>query len=178
MQSLVGDVIDVVTYHEIDYFDGQYHFFDDPRFDSLDFGLGLQLSSGKEVSLTWGNEFYQYGVSLCEGFLSGPRVKDVSDSLRWAEIIGKELREVKVSRDWVSDSSHREARIDYPQDVLLVFEGNIRRLISAIEIRDGEVVHVMMDHITVFDDMKVAECFYETGQAEQVVPPKSGRAGK
>ena len=164
MQSLVGETVDVVTYHEIDYFDNQYHFFDDPRFDSLDFGLGLQLSSGKEFSLTWGNEFYQYGVSLCDGQLSGPRTRDVSDSSRWEEVIGKELKEVKVSWDWVSDFGRIESRVYYSQDLLLVFDGNIRRLISATEIRDGEVVHVMMDHITVFEDMRIAKSFYEIGQ--------------
>jgi hypothetical protein len=46
---LVGRSIDSVVYYGIDYLGGLFHFFDDPRFDSVDCGLELNLA-GTNVS--------------------------------------------------------------------------------------------------------------------------------
>jgi hypothetical protein len=63
-QSLIGKSIASVVYHEIDYGDDKFHFFDDSRFDSLDYGMEINLNTNEVVSIVWGAEFYQYGISL------------------------------------------------------------------------------------------------------------------
>lgn len=164
--SIVGETFEAVTYHEIDYSDGRYHFFDDPRFDSLDFGLEIKLGSGKQVSLTWGTEFWQYGVSLKDGAISAPRCLDVSSSPRWMGVIGRVLRSIDVSWNWVVHSGNMNTRICYPQDILLDFGGEMRRVVSALEIRENDWVMGMMDNIVVFDDLEIARKFKCLEEAE------------
>ncbi len=64
VQSLVGKKVLGVMYSEIDNGDGEFHFFADENFDSLDLGLELTLDSGEPETISWGNEFVPYGVSL------------------------------------------------------------------------------------------------------------------
>jgi hypothetical protein len=60
---------------------------------------------------------------------------------------------------WCEESGKPETRIFYPQDLLLCFDGELRRVISALEIRDGDWSMGMMDNITIFDDIQMAKRF-------------------
>ena len=162
-RRLIGNTIAKVIYHEVDYVGNNFYFFDDPRFDSLDFGLELELGTGQFLSITWGNEFYPYGVSLIEDRFSTvvtqSRFLVVSETNRWKALLGKPVESVDIFWSWSEKSSKPGTRIYYPQDVLLQFEGEQTRVISALEIRDGNDPLGMMDHITVFDDLEIARRF-------------------
>jgi len=162
-RRLIGNTISKVVYHEIDYRVNQYHFFDDPRFDSLDFGLELELGTGQFLSITWGKEFDPYGVSLIDGRFStvAPQARslDVSETTRWKALLGRPIESVDVFWYGCWESGKPVTRVDYPQDLLLRFEGDQARVISALEIRENNWFMGMMDHITVFDDLEMARRF-------------------
>ena len=160
---LIDNAITKVSYHEIDYGDGHFHFFDDPRFDSVDFGLEFELDSGELIAITWGAEFCQYGISLIIDALStvqaSSRTRDVSSTSRWKPLLGKTIESADLFWSWFEESGKQETRVYYPQDLLLRFAGNSSIVISALEIRDGDWHMGMMDNITVFDNLEVAKEF-------------------
>lgn len=162
-RRLIGQTISAVVYYEIDYKDDAFHFFDDTRFDSLDFGLELQLRSGRYVSITWGSEFHQYGVSLVDGRIFRPvtmsRCLDVSQTMRWSSLLGRRVASVDVFWSWFDESGQPETRIYTPQDVLLRFAGDFVLVISSLEITNGHRARGMTDHITLFDDLQMARRF-------------------
>ena len=162
-RRLIGNTIAKVVYHEIDYGDGEFHFFDDPRFDSLDHGLEFQLGTGELLSCTWGSEFKQYGISLIDDemstVVSQSRFLDVSETRRWEAVLGRTVESVDVFWSWCQEFGKPETRVHYPQDLLLRFEGKLQIVISALEIRDGDRSMPMMDNITIFDDIQVAKSF-------------------
>jgi hypothetical protein len=162
-RRLIGNTITKVVYHEIDYLDGKYHFFDDYSFDSLDYGLELELGTGQFLFITWGSEFIQYGVSLIHDRFSTvelpSRFVDVSEISRWKPLLGRQVISVDVFWSWWEEYSNPEIRIYYPQDLLLRFDGDQERVISALEIRDGHISHPMMDNITIFYDVQIAKRF-------------------
>ncbi len=161
IRSLIGYTITAVVYHEIEYSDGEYHFFDDPRFDSLDFGLEFELDAGSSVSVTWGSEFYHYGVSLIKNemckILSKSHSRDVSNTERWKTILPGKIESTEVFWSWCEESANPETRIYYPQDLLLSFAGNKKIVISALEIRADGSYMGMMDNIIVFDELEMAK---------------------
>lgn len=149
--------------------DGQFYFFDDPRFDSLDFGLELELGTRDLVSFTWGAEFEPYGVSLIESAMSTvhtSRSLDVSTSGRWKEILGRTLESVGVSWGWTEKIGKPGSRVYFPQDLLLGFAGNHSIVISALEISEGWRPLPAMDHITVFDDPNLLKEIWAFAEAE------------
>jgi len=160
-RRLVGKKIFKVFYHEIDYPDNESHFFDDLRFDSLDYGLEFELDTGKHHSITWGSEFHQYGISIVDGRLSSvvsnSRCLDVSESKRWKVLIERSIDSLDVFWSWCEKCDKSEKRIYYPQDLLLNFEGDFEIVISALEIGDNDFAMGMMDNIVVFDDIEVAQ---------------------
>ncbi len=160
-RQLVGRTIKKVFYHEVDYSDDKYHFFDDSRFDTLDYGLEFELDTGKFLFITWGSEFYQYGISIVDGRLSSivtsSRYLDVNKSKRWQNLISRRIDSLEIFWCWCEKSGNPGYRIYYPQDLLLRFEGNYDLVISALEIRDDDFAMGMMDNITVFDDIEMAK---------------------
>jgi hypothetical protein len=163
--ALVGKCVVQVMYCEIDYGDGLFHFFDDRRFDSLDFGLELTFTDGEQWTIGWGAEFLQYGVSLTKAPISSryssPRTLDVSPSPRWCAIIGKRITWSEVFWSWVRfEGDYGPETHFYPQDILLRFEDSEAIVISALEIREEDWHSGMMDNITVFDDIELAKRFH------------------
>jgi hypothetical protein len=97
VSNLIGHTIVKVVYHELDYCDGKFHFFDDPRFDSLDFGLEMELGTGELYSVTWDNEFFCYNVSLVRGAMPATsRFLNVTKLGLMRLIIGKAIKDVEV----------------------------------------------------------------------------------
>ena len=169
VHMLLGKVISKVIYYEVDYGDGLFHFFDDPRFDSLDFGLDLVLEEEERFAITWGDEFWQYGISVKPKPLVSvqwtDRMLDVSTCSRWRLVLGKKIRSAEVSWSWCEELGKPETRVYYPQDLLLRFDEGRVMVISALEIREEDRPMGMMDNITVFDDLEMAKtfkCFAET----------------
>jgi len=160
---LIGNRITKVVYHEINYFDGEFHFFDDARFDSIDHGLELELGTSDRLSITWGAEFYQYGISLVDGSIfkvvSESRHLDASQTKRWRTVLDKAIESIEVFWSLCEEHGRPETRVYYPQALLLLFEGEQTRIISALEIRDDGFVMGKMDNITVFDGIHIAKYF-------------------
>lgn len=159
VHQLVGLTPRRVTYFEIDYGDSRPAWSSDPRFDSLDFGLQLVMTSGEAVNLSWGGEFYQYGVSFGVQLEAGgtTRAWDVSEASRWNALLGKRIEDARVFWSWVDGADI--GRVHYPQDLKLTFEGGREIYISALEIRPNGFCMGMMDHITVFFEEAVARQF-------------------
>jgi len=162
-QSLIGKTISSVEYHEIDYEDGNFHFFDDLRFDSLDFGLEIKFTTNQVVSIIWGAEFYQYGISLnhdaMSTILSNSRSLDVSMESRWQSVLNRTINSVDVFWSWCEESGKPETRVYYPQDLLIGFNNEKPIVISALEIREEDWSMGMTDNITVFFDVEMAKSF-------------------
>lgn len=161
-QLLVGEIPTKVVYYEVDYQDGRYSFLDDPRFDSLDFGLELTFSSGNTYGIWWGSEFEQYGISLRNGpqdNMPSARFLDVSITDRWEGALGRKITAATVFWSWVEELGKPETRVAYPQDLLIQFEGGGIIIVSALEIRDGDQFYGMVDHLTVFSDPRIASKF-------------------
>ena len=60
--SFTGDVVDSVTYVEVDYENCAPAWDGDPTFDSLDLGAELELRSGRLMGLTWGGRVRPHGL--------------------------------------------------------------------------------------------------------------------
>lgn len=160
---LIGKTIVRVVYHEINYLDGEFHFFDDLRFDSIDYGVAFEFDTGELLSIIWGDEFLQYGISLIDGpfslVISESRHLDVSETPRWYNVLGKTIDSVEVFWSWSEEAGKPETRVYYPQDLLLWFGGKLPIIISALEIQKDGFVMGMKDNITIFNDIHIAKNF-------------------
>jgi hypothetical protein len=153
-QDLIGKRIARVRYYEIDYQDVENMWQHDERFDSLDFGLDILTGDNCLLSITWGKEFTQYGISPNSDNLpksKGYRCIDVSKSSRWLDFVDTEITEVEIV--WVKDN------FLYPQNLILSFDNNRSVYISALEIWEDGSCFDMMDNITVFFDHEIAKNF-------------------
>ena len=163
VNQFIGHRISKVVYFEIDYGDNEYHFFDKPRFDSLDFGLEITFSNGDCRSITWGHEFTQYGLSILNrafsAFQEVDRLLDVTGKSRWSNLIGQKIEKSEAFWSWSEELGKPETRVYYPQDILFKFENGLSVVISALEIREDGFIMGMMDHVTVFFEKEVARSY-------------------
>jgi len=152
-KNLIGEVIQKIEYFEIKYDGYETNFEDDKSFDSLDYGINLFMESGKVFGFIWGDEFFQYGVSILstplQSEVSECREVDVSKSSKWNPYIGQEIINSQVNWGWVKESGLFKKKIYYPQSIVLTFGGDDIIVISALEIQDGSHFG-MADNITVF----------------------------
>ncbi len=166
VHSLIGERISRVKYFEIDYEGGKEYWNFNSGFDSLDYGLDLEMESGAVKGIIWGSEFYQYGISLVsvslDTELKSSRKIDVTEISRWHKLIGSEIKNVKVIWSWIKEVGLFKNKIYYPQDLVLTLSNNKVVYISALEIRE-DTYFGMADNITIFFD-KVTACRY--GNAE------------
>ena len=151
--SLIGETIVSVSYFEIAYENNKQMWSYDPEYDSLDYGLDLVMESGKTKGIIWGNEFYQYGVSINSASLSaelkGVRKINVSKNSRWQNLIGEEIITAKVMWSWVKESGLFKPKVYYPQDLELSFSGNRKVYISALDIQEKKPTPTS-DNLVVF----------------------------
>jgi len=157
VQSLVGEQIKKVNYYEMIYSDHGEYWGLNPDFDSLDYGVDFEMESGAIKGIIWGNEFYQYGISLIPGSLDTELERsskiDVSYKNRWLEVIGKKIKSAKII--WASVEEGRfKKKIYYPENLILTFGENNMVCISALEIGDDS--YFAADNITVFFDESIA----------------------
>jgi len=154
-KGLIGEKLQRVEYFEIKYDGYETDFSGEESFDSLDYGVNFLMSSGKVFGFIWGDEFFQYGVSILTASLQSEvsecREVEVSDSKHWFPLIGREITSAYVDWCWVKESGFFKKKIYYPQSIVLNFEGGRFVVVSALEIQDG--THFgMADNITVFFD--------------------------
>lgn len=159
VNSLIGKSIKHVTYYEINYEDNKEYWNNNQEFDSLDFGLDLNMNNGECYGIIWGSEFYQYGISLLEHTLKNElslyKNYDVSLKSNWKSFINKEIIDINIIWSWIKETDNSN-ELYYPQDLIITFNNNKKIYISALEIRDIDTVLYMMDNITVIfkEDIK------------------------
>ena len=83
--ALIGERVVHVFYYELKYEGLEQLWSEHQDFDSLDHGLDLVMESGSSFGITWGDEFFQYGISLhpqpLNGYVvNGASVQNVSAS--------------------------------------------------------------------------------------------------
>lgn len=166
LQQLVGRTIQAVAYFEIPYEDGQPMWNrESDSFDSLDFGLQMNLDDGSTFSVTWGTEFTQYNVSIRQsplGFVEGESARQWDVQQRWRERRLLDTPVVSARAIWIAADARD--RTEYPQDLRLAFASGAVVVISAFESRDGELNMGMMDHIRVFfDEAEAQRMVHRTG---------------
>jgi len=151
--ELIGEKLIGVSYYEIAYENELRLWNSDSRFDSLDYGLDLELSNGKSAGIIWGSEFYQYGISIQKNSLQeqlrGNRKINATTQSRWRNLINSEITGVKIIWSWVKQSGLLKPKTHYPQDLLLTFSNNETVFISALEVTDTGH-HGLADNLTVF----------------------------
>jgi hypothetical protein len=161
-RDLIGKRIFRVRYYEIEYQDTDNMWQYDERFDSLDFGFDLLCEDDFLFPISWGSEFYQYGISPDQNNLptsSGYRSIDVSKTSRWVGFLNVKIADVKIVWSWVEESGLVKKKIYYPQDLILRFDNKKDIIISALQIEADNSLIGMTDNITVFFDRDIAKTF-------------------
>jgi len=132
----------------------------DDRFDSLDFGLDLLAEDNSLFAISWGSEFYDYGISPEPNNLpasNGYRCIDVSKTSRWFHYLNTKITDARIVWSWVKELGLSKREITYPQDLILSFDNNSNVFISALQIETDDSFMGMTDNITVFFDKDIAK---------------------
>ena len=161
-RELIGKRIVRVRYYEIEYQDTENMWSSDDRFDSLDFGLDLLADDNSLFAISWGSEFYQYGISPDKNNLptsNGYRCIDVTNISRWVDFLNISIADTRIVWSWVQESGLFKRKIHYPQDLILSFDNNRRVFISALQIENDDSFWGMTDNVTVFFDKETATKF-------------------
>lgn len=130
----------------------------------LDYGLDLNVD-GVTLGITWGSEFYPYGLSLLDSSVADTVSDAAHISMRvrapWNELIGQKIERMRVFWGTVeSDSSERD-RITYPQDLAIDFERGTRMYVSAAKCVDGgKKLFGMADEIAVLTSEPLARAYH------------------
>lgn len=164
IQHLVGRRIRDVRYHEILYSDENGKPLDIPEwnkdeaFDSLDYGLDIDLDDGSMRHITWGSEFTQYGLSVKrepQHRVGTIRVWPVANESRWRPLLGQRIISADADWNWIKNVNGSN-RVEYPQALRLTFEDAHCVYLSAFEVRGNDFRTGCMDHVTVFFEKKIA----------------------
>ncbi|MBX2822377.1 MAG: hypothetical protein KTR29_21965, partial [Rhodothermaceae bacterium] len=130
-------------------------------FDSLDFGLELEMKDGSIFYIYWGSEFHQYGVSILTETYQHTglvRIWDVTEYSRWNPLLGMTITSVDIA--WNQLKFNDESTTpECPQDLRLTFENDKHVYISALEVWPDGNRDYMKDHITVFFSQTDAEAY-------------------
>lgn len=167
VNTLRGHSIARVRYFEIDYDSGEPSWnYSSTLFDSLDFGLELEMEAGELFSVTWNNHFYYYGIDVWQHQLMGPdaqyKMWDVTHESRWSSLLHKPIHEVIVYWAWNEDMQKQKTYV--PQDMELRFVSGKRLWLSAATyMKDRDALFPMCDEVTVIFDDDVAQR-YQIGQ--------------
>ena len=165
-ESLVGRFIGQ-TIAEVLYFDfgipdieepwGQPWGGESPISGRIGDGAELRMMSGDVFWVTYGSEFFHYGVSLQfnpdelhwrqeDHYVS----VDVSDATCWSSTVGHAITDAEVFWSEIVNESGEGSRIEYPQDVGLKFESESRLYFSALEFMSDGTLSYFADEIQVF----------------------------
>ena len=161
-RKLIDKRIVQVRYYEIEYQDNENMWSYDKRFDSLDYGLDLLTDDDSLFAISWGSEFYQYGISPDKNNLpksNGCRFIDVTKTSRWSDFLNINIADVRIAWSWIQEFGLFKKKIYYPQDLILSFESQRKIFISALQIENDDSFMGMTDNITVFFDGGTAKKF-------------------
>jgi len=157
--KLPGDAIRRVLYYEIAYEAGLKGWSTaGSKFDTVDFGVEFHFLSDTILSVVWGRDLVQYGLTIVDGSLSASlqhfAVHDVSAESHWASNLGRRIETAELM--W-NESELEPERGAYVQTAWLVLEGDAHVYISAAEYRlNPPTVLTMMDNILIVFDKDVA----------------------
>ena len=135
----------------------------DSRFDSLDFGLDLEMDDGAVFQFLWGWGFVEHDIALnnperTPEEIAAWRVWEVSETSRWHDFVGKRISSIDVF--WSGTRASTDDQwTEYPQDLRLTFETGQRVYLSALEIWDDGGFVGQQDNLTVFFDEATAKEF-------------------
>ncbi|MGL5873533.1 MAG: hypothetical protein ACRC2R_14400 [Xenococcaceae cyanobacterium] len=157
-KKLIGHKINRITYFEIDYQTGK-PCWEYEQYDFLDYGFDLETEAEKTFGFIWDWEFYQYNISVKEYSLKKEittyKFWDVTSSSRWSSYLGIEIVDVLVYWSWVITEG---SRLEYPQDIVLIFANGNKLFVSAIDIwEDRRIISQFSDNLVVFFDEVVAK---------------------
>ncbi len=156
LRQLNNRRVEAVFYCEVNYASKGAAWNYRPGYDSLDFGLALELDNGAQFIIQWGALFTQYCLSLEPSHhWTGQKIWNVTLTSRWKELLNVEVIDTQLfwketDEQDLADYSH------YPQDIGLTFANGKQVYISAFEIREDNFSRGCMDHITVFFDQETA----------------------
>jgi hypothetical protein len=157
--NLRGDAIDKVFYYEIAYEAGLVGWsIARPRFDTLDFGVEFHLLSGARLSVAWGWELVQYGLTFTNDSLATSlrhfAVHEVSTQPHWAPNLGRRIEKAELL--WQESDIEPEHGV-YVQTAWLALEGGARIYVTAAECdMNPPRVHTMMDNVLIAFDKDTA----------------------
>jgi hypothetical protein len=153
--NLIGRILQRVTYWEIPYEHGKPNWRDDePQIDVLDFGLDLHFEDGGQVGLTWGDEFFQYGLSILDGGSAGnvaSRCWVVAE--HWCYFGGLPISPAALSGSWVESDSLKTQRIDYPEALCMAFGDRGPVYACALDYSGGTILPLADSVLVVFGDV-------------------------
>lgn len=133
------------------------------QFHVLDFGVEFELSSGKLFSLTWGSEFYPYGLSIGSDSLKkqiiDPAIWDVSHDASWSLITNSQVESVNVYWAWWASQRHDEVRHHYPQDIEICFDRNCSIFVGAYVYMSDGTLFPSGDELIIFFDHDIARTY-------------------
>ncbi len=161
--ALCGERIAQVRYFEISYENDQtgWDTYKD-RFHILDFGLDLEMESGRIVGFIWDREFVQYNISMRHGTIQDDlltcAIRDVTTDPAWFGLLHKRIDSVQIYwGEWIIDG----AQVWYPQDVEVGFETGAKVYLCASQYREEQDgFDSSMDEITVIFREDMARLYH------------------
>jgi len=139
-----------------------FNLFSDSSFDSVDFGVELEMIDGSLLSISWGTEFVQYGISLRKYRLNevfnNVSTLDVGRRSRWSTLLSVPIRHISIY--WhvlISNGISKE----YPQDLEIAFDSNKTVWIGArVYIPKEDALLPFSDEITIIFDDEIAQKYH------------------
>jgi hypothetical protein len=127
----------------------------DPRFDTVEQGIDLEMENGEIYALMWDNTFFCYGVGVWEHSMESRLIDcknwDVSENSRWKPLLLKNIDRLHVYRDDQIEG------IEFPQTISVTFETKDIVYLSAMEVTDRDVYYFHSRITVIFDDAVARE---------------------
>lgn len=166
--SLVGRTLLAVRYFELDaYATGRPAWDRDPSYDSVDFGVELEVSVEDHYWVHWSSEFYTYALAVDQNAAddrSDMRVWDVSHVSRWRDCLGVLITAAELTWDWQSLGAG--PRVWGPQHLMLRFEDQSTVYLSALTLEPGHAPFGHANNVTVFFSVDAARAAGAFGSSD------------
>jgi len=152
-QVLLGDSIQSIKYCEMGIDGPGFEFAD---FHSVDHGIELGMLSGLSCYFMWSDQYQQFDLKFGHGTILSqfpiqhpPPIRSLTNHSKWQPYLGKKITGLSSFWPYVN-YQNSSAKVRYPQDWKLEFEGDLELIISAMEIDAAGRVVPMADHVTIF----------------------------
>lgn len=152
-KKLIGEEIRKVSYFELDYGVASY---DCGYYDSLDFGLQFDMTSGNSYYMIWDKQYIEFDLKFSIGHLKGElKVEkniichDATATNRWVGLVGCEIKQVKSYWDFEVHS-----RVHFPIALEFFFANQFSLVVAAADISSEGYITVA-DSISVFSKKSI-----------------------